>query len=127
MLVLNAQKRKIGKGLEKMDFEGYENLTVRNQELIEAYPDDSVACPLERVIFLEEIELVLPAMLALTHKELVVLMMHNYDGKSFAKIRDYLYENVGELLSEYVIQNIETDALKKVRRKLNFEYENQGR
>ena len=127
MLVLNAQKRKIGKGLEKMDFEGYENLTVRNQELIEAYPDYSVACPLERVIFLEEIELVLPAMLALTHKELVVLMMHNYDGKSFAKIRDYLYENVGELLSEYVIQNIETDALKKVRRKLNFEYENQGR
>ena len=55
MPVLTAQKRKIGKGWGTMDFEGYENLTLRNQELIESCPDNSVACPLERVIFLEEI------------------------------------------------------------------------
>ena len=110
-----------------MDYEGFENLILVNQELLEAYPDDSTESPLERFIFLEELKLVLNAALLLTHKELVVLMMWNYDGWSFPKISDYFYENKGEKLSEYVLQNIEQDALRKVRRKLNFEYGGTGR
>ena len=110
-----------------MDYEGFENLTMRNQEMIESYPDDSTESPLERFIFFEELKLVLNAALLLTNKELVVLMMRNYDGKSFFKISDYFYENKGEKISEYVLRNIEEDALRKVRRKLNFEYGGKGR
>ena len=79
-----------------MDYEGFENLTMRNQEMIESYPDDSMTSPLERVIFLEELRLTLSAALLLTHKELVVLMMRNYDGRSFPKISDYFYKNKGD-------------------------------
>ena len=107
--------------------EGFEKLTMRNQEMIEVYPDNSTESPLERFIFLEELKLVLNAALLLTNKELVVLMMRNYDGKSYPKICDYFYENRGEKLSEYVLHNIEKDALRKVRRKLNFEYGGIGR
>jgi hypothetical protein len=110
-----------------MDYEGFENLILVNQELIEAYPDDCTESPLERLIFLEELKLVLNAALTLSHKELVVLLMRNYDGKSYPKISSYFYENKGEELSEYILKNIEQDALKKVRRNLNFAYGGGGR
>ena len=110
-----------------MDYEGFENLILVNQELLEAYPDGSIESPLERVIFLEELKLVLNAALLLTHKELVVLMMRNYDNKSFYKIRDYFYENKGETIGRTALQTIENDAMRKVRRRLNFEYGGTGR
>ena len=110
-----------------MDYEGFEDLQLVNQELLDAYPDDSIQTPLERFIFLEELKLVFNAAMSLTHKELVVLMMRNYDGKSFPKISDYFYESRGEKLSEYVLKNIEKDALRKVRMRLNFAYGGRGR
>ena len=42
-----------------MEYEGFEDLQLVNQELLEAYPDNSTESPLERYVFLEELKLVL--------------------------------------------------------------------
>ena len=128
MPVLNVQKRKIEKGWGQMDcYEGFEDLKWKNQELIESISDDSSVCPLERIIYLEEIKIAIDSILLLTNKELVVFMMRNYDKVSFGKIRKYFIKNRGEEISGYVLRNIEKTAFRKIRRNLNFTYDKRER
>jgi hypothetical protein len=76
---------------------------------------------LDRIIFLEDLKMVMEAMTTcLDNKELVVMTMKNYDGVSFGQIQEYFKTNREEKLSEYMVKNLEERAMKKVRRNLKF-------
>ena len=91
-----------------------------NDAALAQIPDDKDSV-LDRMIFLEDLLMVMETMASsLNNKEFVVMTMKNYDGLSFTKIQEHFKIEREEKLSDYMVKKLEERAIKKVRRNLKL-------
>ena len=102
------------------EFEEFDETAINNHALMESIPDEAIKSPLDHIIFLEELKAVGNAMAVLSQKECDIVMMRNYDGITFKKIRDYFSTEKNEELSDYIVRRLEKRAVSKIRQGLKF-------